>query len=73
MVTMDEPVSCGGVTVHPGDFVFGDVDGVVVVPQELADNVIARALDKVSGENTVRTDLEAGASVAETFRKYGIL
>jgi 4-hydroxy-4-methyl-2-oxoglutarate aldolase len=73
MVTMDVPVTCGGVTVRPGDIVFGDVDGVVVVPQELADDVMARALDKVSGENTVRTDLEAGASVAETFRKYGIL
>jgi len=55
------------------DIVFGDVDGVVVVPQDLAGEVISRALDKVSGENTVRSDLEAGASVAETFRKYGIL
>jgi 4-hydroxy-4-methyl-2-oxoglutarate aldolase len=73
MVSMDEPVSCGGVTVRPGDIVFGDVDGVVVIPQDLVGDVISRALDKVSGENTVRTDLEAGASVAETFRKFGIL
>ena len=71
--TMDVPVMCGGRDVRKGDIVFGDVDGVVVIPQEIADDVIARALDKVSGETTVRTELEGGASLAETFQKYGIL
>jgi 4-hydroxy-4-methyl-2-oxoglutarate aldolase len=73
MVEMDAPVICGGVTVRRGDIVFGDVDGLVILPHEIADSVIAKALDKVSGETTVRGELEAGASLAETFRKHGIL
>ena len=69
----DIPIVCGGIRVLPGDLVYGDVDGVVVVPQEMADEVIARAWEKVKGENTVREELRAGASVVKTFEKYGIL
>lgn len=69
----DIPIVCGGIKVHPGDLVYGDVDGVVVVPQEIADEVITRAWEKVRGENTVREELRAGASVVKTFEKYGIL
>ena len=69
----DIPIVCGGIRVDPGDLVFGDVDGVVVVPQEIVDEVIARAWEKVQGENTVREELRAGASVVKTFEKYGIL
>ncbi|MCE5250692.1 RraA family protein [bacterium] len=69
----DIPIICGGIRVAPGDLVFGDVDGVVVVPQEIADEVISRAWEKVMGENTVREELRAGASVVKTFQKYGIL
>lgn len=69
----DVPIVCGGIRVVPGDLVFGDVDGVVVVPQGIADEVIDRAWEKVQGENTVRDELRAGAGVAETFKKYGIL
>lgn len=69
----DIPVICGGIKVYPGDLVFGDVDGVVVVPQEMVEEVIERAWNKVKGENTVREELRAGAGVAATFAKYGIL
>ena len=69
----DIPVVCGGVRVDPGDLVFGDVDGIVVVPQGIAEEVIERAWKKVQGENTVREELRGGASVVATFRKYGIL
>ena len=69
----DVPIICGGVRVSPGDLVFADVDGVAVVPQGIADEVIAKAWEKVQGENTVREELRAGASVVETFEKYGIL
>ncbi len=67
------PILCGGIRVYPGDLVFGDVDGVVVVPQEIADEIINRAWEKVKGENTVREELRSGASVVKTFEKYGIL
>jgi regulator of RNase E activity RraA len=67
------PVICGGVRVAPGDLVYADVDGVVVVPQKVAEEVIRKAWEKVKGESLVRQELRVGASVAETFRKYKIL
>jgi len=67
------PIVCGGVKVAPGDLVFADVVGVVVVPQGIADEVIAKAWEKVQGESTVRKELRNGAGVEETFRKYGVL
>ena len=63
----------GGVWIKPGDLVFGDVDGVVVIPRHLETEVIERALEKARGEKLVRADIEAGCSSTEAFRKYGIL
>src|SRR5689334_13027751 len=51
------PVRIGSCLVHPGDWVIGDIDGVVVVPAALAETAIVRALEKVSGENRVREEL----------------
>jgi regulator of RNase E activity RraA len=69
----DIPITCGNIKVNPGDLVFGDVDGVVVVPQEIVDSVIDKAFQKVQGESKVREELRSGAGVEETFKKYGIL
>jgi len=69
----DIPVVCGGVKVSPGDLVFADVVGVVVVPQQIVDEVIAKAWEKVRGESRVREELRSGKGVEETFRKYGVL
>jgi len=69
----DCPIICGGIRVNPGDLIFGDIDGVVVVPQEIAEEVIEKAWEKVQGESTVREELRNGAGVAATFEKYGIL
>jgi 4-hydroxy-4-methyl-2-oxoglutarate aldolase len=73
VVETNVAIRCGGIAVRPGDLIFADVDGIVVVPQELADEVISKAWEKVNGENKVREALRAGASVAETFAKYRIL
>jgi regulator of RNase E activity RraA len=67
------PIECAGVTVHPGDLVIGDDDGVAIVPRALADEVIGFAEEKVTGENTVRDRLAEGMPVAEAFRTYGVL
>ncbi len=72
-ISMDTPIVCGGVPVNPGDLVYGDVVGVVIIPQEAAKEVIARAWGKVQGESRVREELRSGASVVDTFEKYGIL
>ncbi len=62
-----------GTVVHPGDLIFGDVDGVVVVPKSVEENVVSLALEKARGEKLVRKDIEAGLSSTEAFQKYGIL
>lgn len=72
-VKVDVPISCGGVKVFPGDLIFGDVDGVVVVPQKVAEKVIERAWEKVQAEGLVRQELRDGANVVATFKKYGVL
>jgi regulator of RNase E activity RraA len=67
------PIRIGGCLVGPGDWVFGDVDGVVVVPAELAEAAFPRALAKATAENRVREGLARGRSVREVFAEYGIL
>jgi len=73
MVDRDVPVMCAGATVRRGDLVFGDVDGVVVVPQEVEQDVVRRALEKISGENQSREALQRGEKLADVFRRLGIL
>jgi 4-hydroxy-4-methyl-2-oxoglutarate aldolase len=66
-------VELGGVNVEPGDIVFGDIDGVVVIPRAIEDDVIAGALDKVSGERTVLNEIANGLTSTEAFARHGIL
>lgn len=73
MVAMDVPVELAGVRVIPGDWVLGDADGVVVVPQGVAAEAFTRALDKVKAEDTTRDELAKGASLAEVFARHGVL
>ena len=73
VVAYNVPIECGGVPVNPGDIVFGDADGVVVIPQVVEATVIGAALEKVSGENRTRDALRAGATLREVYDKYGIL
>jgi len=73
MVQRNVPVECAGVKVRDGDIVFGDVDGVVVIPQERAAEVLARAKDKVAGEGRTRDELRQGRLLREVFEKYRIL
>jgi regulator of RNase E activity RraA len=59
--------------VRPGDWVFGDIDGVVVVPAEMAETGFTKALEKARGENKVREELARGRKAREVFDEYGIL
>ena len=67
------PIECGEITVHPGDLVLGDHDGVVVVPAALAEEAVGLAEEKVVGENLVREKLAEGMPVSEAFRTYGVI
>jgi len=73
VLSCNVPINCAGVDVNPGDLVFADCDGVVIVPQHVEDQVILKALEKVSGENKVRKAIREGRSIKEVFDQYGIL
>jgi regulator of RNase E activity RraA len=66
-------VEIGSVLIRPGELVFGDIDGIVIVPRNVEQQVIELALEKASGEKLVRKDIEAGMSSTAAFKKYGIL
>ena len=67
------PVEIGSVRVCPGDIVFGDIDGVCLVPKEATREVFTRALEKVRGEKLVRQALGKGTSAVAAFRKHGVM
>jgi regulator of RNase E activity RraA len=67
------PIEIGGVWIDPGDLVFGDLDGVVIIPRRHESEVIRKALEKARGEKLVRKDIEGGMSSTAAFQKYGIL
>ena len=73
VASIDVPVECAGVVVHSGDWIFGDVDGVCVIPAAIAEKVIEMSLKKVSQETTVRDELAAGELLASVFARHGIL
>lgn len=70
---VDVPVRCGGVRVAPGDLVFGDADGVVVVPQAAEAEVLRIAFDKILGEHHSMDELRAGGFLRDVYAKYGVL
>ncbi len=73
VVDVDVPVELDGVHFHPGDLVFADEDGIVVVPQIVEQEAIRRAWDKVHAENVVRDSIRNGLKATEAFAKYGVL
>lgn len=67
------PIEMGGVRVTPGDILFGDIDGVVVIPKVAEKEAISRALEKVGKESEVRKAIENGMSTVEAFSKFGVM
>ncbi|GMQ85356.1 MAG: RraA family protein [Acidimicrobiia bacterium] len=67
------PVTVGEVTVAPGDIVFGDLDGVCIVPQDAAIDVFNAAFEKLTAEDLVRRHIVAGGTSADAFEKYKVM
>jgi 4-hydroxy-4-methyl-2-oxoglutarate aldolase len=67
------PIRCGDVLVHPGDIVFADIDGVVVIPQDQLEPTVRMALEKVEGENASREMLEQGFLLRDVYDRFGVL
>jgi regulator of RNase E activity RraA len=67
------PIEIGGVRVAPGDIVFGDLDGVLIVPREREGEAFELALEKARGEKLVAKAIQQGTSAVEAFKKFGIM
>ena len=67
------PVKIGDTTINPGDYIFGDIDGVVVIPEELVLEVLIEAETLATRENGMRKELRQGMLVTEAYEKYGAL
>lgn len=73
IMAIDVPIECGGVAVEPGDLVFGDADGTVVIPRRAEAEVLRLAFEKVEGERNTLRDLQRGDKLADVFARYNIL
>lgn len=66
-------IEFGGIRIHPGDIVYGDRDGIVIIPQQTTGEVFARAIEKARSEKLVKKALENGMSTVDAFEKFGIM
>ena len=67
------PVEINGVRIAPGDIVFGDLDGVLIIPRHAEEEAIRRALEKASTENKVRDAIKKGMSTVDAFKTFGVM
>ncbi|MBL9215904.1 MAG: RraA family protein [Opitutaceae bacterium] len=73
VMAYDVPVRCGDVLVQPGELVFADFDGVVVIPRDVEDEALRLAYEKTARESDSRRDLMRGDSLRTVFDRYGVL
>jgi 4-hydroxy-4-methyl-2-oxoglutarate aldolase len=73
VIAYDVPVTIGGVLVCPDDIIFGDFDGIVAIPKDLLEEVVARAVEKVESENHSRDMLREGKLLREVYDRFGVL
>ena len=73
VVDIDVPVEIDGVRISPGDLVFADADGVVVIPQQVEKDVLQSAWEKAHSERLVFHKIKEGMKASEAWEHYGIL
>ncbi|MGS0524386.1 RraA family protein [Zobellia nedashkovskayae] len=66
-------IEINGIKINPGDIVYGDRDGVLIIPKELEKDVFTGAIEKARGEQEVKKALEEGMSTVDAFNKFGIM
>lgn len=67
------PITVGEVLIRPGDLIFGDIDGVLVIPAEVESEVLERAVAKATKENLVLKAIQGGMSSTDALNSYGVL
>jgi regulator of RNase E activity RraA len=73
VIDIDVPVVIDNVPFNPGDLVFADADGVVVVPRAIEKEAIRAAWAKVHAENITRDAIKGGMKAVAAYKKYGVL
>jgi regulator of RNase E activity RraA len=73
VMAYDVPIRCGKVLVHPGELVFADYDGIVVVPRQVEQQVLELAREKAGKESLTRQELLKGRTLREVYDTYGVL
>ncbi|MEM0964783.1 MAG: RraA family protein [Verrucomicrobiota bacterium] len=69
----DQPITCGGVTVKNGDYIFGETDGCLVIPAKEAEEVLNRALDIADKEDAMRSAILRGSTLREAYDRYQVI
>ena len=69
---MGEPIKIGTLTIKSGDYVLGDIDGVVIIPQEIAENVVSETEEYINTESQLRKDILSGVDPKEAYLKYRV-
>lgn len=67
------PIKMGSTVINPGDIIFGDIDGVLVIPQAEEEEIIKKSYEKATGEKLVGEAIKGGMSAVDSFAKYGIM
>ncbi len=71
LVAHNVPIVVGRVNIAPGDYILGDRDGVLVIPQTIAVEVVAKAEAVVQTENLIRKSILQGTHPVDAFRQFG--
>lgn len=67
------PIRLGGITISPGDLIFADDEGVLIIPGAVEAEAIDRALEKNAAENKVAEAIRAGMSTVDAFATFGVM
>lgn len=73
VIAFRTPVEMEGIRIAPGDLIFGDREGVLVIPSEIEDEAVAAALAKASEESKVAIAIRTGMSACDAFKTFGVL
>ncbi len=73
VIDYNVPIEINGIKINPGDIVYGDRDGVLIIPKTLEKEAFEGAIEKARGEQLVKKALENGMSTVDAFDKFGIM
>lgn len=73
VIDIDIPIELDGIRIQPGDLIAADIDGIIIVPQAVEEQVVRAAWKKAHAENEVRDAIRKGMSATKAFETFGVL